>query len=187
MSKSDELERIWLAHRQRNLNAWRYPSKWEVAGYLGTGPIAIISFQPSGDVQFESPQARSFYTRLKENDLADAHIMDVLSSELGVDPHKEKQFFLEQLGVVDPAALLVMGNKRRNWSQPMPWVERYLEGQPFRCTIHSIYHYTKLAPRWGASWAARWDNRLREVLKQVDLESKIAELKTYLEKLPVDR
>jgi hypothetical protein len=168
-TKKEQLEGLWIDHKAFNTGAWKYPERPGVAGYLGTGPVAIVGFQPSGDLDFISPQAIWFYEQLSQRGLGNAHIMDALSSELGVDPEREKAFFLAQLRVIDPTVILVMDMTRSSrWNGALPWVRKFLERDSTPRRVERIYHYTNV--RRSGDWPLRWGLRLDEVVSKLPLD-----------------
>ena len=116
-----------------------------VRGYLGTGPFAIVSDKPSGDVHFQSKQAGPYYSMLKKYGLERAFLADVLNtSDAECDRGEQKALFLTQVEIVRPQVMLVMDmcsrRKKRSdeWrypKSPLPILQQHLDADGFSLEV----------------------------------------------------
>jgi hypothetical protein len=92
-----------LAHRKL-----RHREDCGIRGYLGTGPVAIVSKIPSTDVHFKSNQAKRYYAMLRKHGLQNAFLADAFNSSRGANIEKQQAVFQIQIEIVEPKFMLVM-------------------------------------------------------------------------------
>ena len=123
-----------------------------IRGYLGPGPVAIVSLWPSCDEHFKLDQAKNYYEILKKHGLENAFQADVLNASLEkhnatMNFDEQKALFQVQLEVVQPRVMLVMDSHSyprrsgRGWAGmgPLRDVARHLEGDGFELKVHPEY------------------------------------------------
>lgn len=117
-----------------------------IRGYLGTGPFAIVSEMPSGDVHFKSCQAKLYYQMLQKHGLQEAFLTDGFNSNRLENLEEQKALFQVQVEVVQPRAMLVMDSKSYptrsgDWagSGPLKDVAAHLKADGFELQVHPNY------------------------------------------------
>lgn len=98
-------------------DAWLFPQRRVVSGFLGTGPIVIVGWRPSWSPFSDDGANRQFYEILTEHGLEDAHLTNIVKSrghKGEADPldfalHEE--IFWRELEVISaPFAVVPMGD-----------------------------------------------------------------------------
>ncbi len=94
-------------------NAWFFPQRGTVAGFLGTGPIVIVGRQPAEQSSFPDDGANHlFYEILCEFGLENAHLTDFWKSRRKTgepqppDAGVQESFFDEELRIVAPPCVV---------------------------------------------------------------------------------
>lgn len=169
------------------LQVVRHRPPYGVRGYLGTGPVTIVSDTPSGDVHFKSDQAKLYYANLKAHGLDNAFLTDLFNTRSVRDDDMQQALFLIQIEIVRPVAMLVMVPPERlqphlradgfdfELEKTDPRVGRVVcgsgMGPEFSFDVYRISHYTILRrDRTG------WEKKFRETLSSIP-ELKRAPLK----------
>jgi hypothetical protein len=165
-SKEDKLRALrGYARQNQNIpGAWHYPDDREpcpycpqntirhgpdlgVRGYIGTGPYALVSHVPSGDIHFNSYQAQTYRPILSKYGLSNAFQTDAYNSATWTNREEQQALFQIQIEVVEPSAMLVMDMhsypRRRSdgWAGIgfLPTIERYLGSGPFSFQVQRQY------------------------------------------------
>jgi len=171
------LSELWEWCKQNRESAWKFPEKDGVRGYLGSLPLCIVADSPgnrsrkhrqlalpySNDLDvFTSPWDRRFYESLRKYGLENAHLMHAHISEIP-DLEQDRLVFLQQVEIVKPEALLIMGtNRKKRWGV---WrtVARYLRGwNGARPRMYSMFHYSD---RFVSN--VEWDRTFRSALIEI--------------------
>jgi hypothetical protein len=115
-----------------------------IRGYLGTGPFAIVSDKPSGDVHFQRGQAALYYSKLKTHGLENAFQTDVFNTaNVGRDNDEQQALFLIQIEIVRPTAVLIMDmasrprKRREGWhySGPLQTMQQHFRADGFSFVV----------------------------------------------------
>lgn len=166
MSRKGDLGIIWRYCERKIPGAWKFHSKWGVAGYWGTGPIAIVGDEPSDARAFDGWMAQEFYRAIRAAGLANAHLMDARMTQGAISNRRHRCVFLAQLEVLQPQALLVMdvsGSKKpRSWGA---WanVHRYLAGLQYGFQIIPLHHYAYMSRCGTTNWIHHFQTALGAV------------------------
>jgi hypothetical protein len=99
-------------------DAWLFPQRRAVGGFLGTGPIVIVGWRPSHSPFPDEGANRLFYDILTEYGLENAHLTNVIKSRgRKGDPDPEdlpvhEEIFWRELEITSaPYAVAPMGNE----------------------------------------------------------------------------
>ena len=93
-------------------DAWFFPQRGTVAGFLGVGPVVIVGRRPAWSTFSDEGENRLFYEILGEFGLENAHLTNFLKSrgkrEDPDPPDREVQeaFFDEELRIISPPCLV---------------------------------------------------------------------------------
>jgi uracil-DNA glycosylase len=156
--KQPQLERLAEEISARIPNAWLYPQRGTVQGFLGAGRVMFIGDQPSTGV-FGSAQDLLLYRLLKKYDLADCHLTDLVKTRGKTgEPYPamaiHRRFLDMELDIVRPTRIVAFGQKIHDMLQFS------LAGSGIKIT--PIWHYTYLRRRPDA--VAVFETQLREAI-----------------------
>lgn len=114
---------------------------------MGTGPYAVVSHIPSGDIHFISGQAQTYWRLLTKHGLSNAFQADAFNTQAWGNRDEQKALFQVQIEVVEPTAMLVMDmhsyprRRGQGWAGIgfLPVIEDYLSDGPFAFEVHREY------------------------------------------------
>ena len=163
-SKEEKLRKLRDYARKNVPGAWHYPDDREpcsycpqtatghrpnlgIRGYVGTGPYALVSHVPSGDVHFKSDQAQTYWPLLGKFGLSNALQTDAFNSAKWMNREEQQALFQIQIEVVEPTTMFVMDMhsypRRRSdgWAGIgfLPTIEDYLGSGPFSFEVQRQY------------------------------------------------
>ncbi len=186
--------------RDRIAEVWHYPDDTEpcpyceassgirdcnrpacgVRGYLGTGPLAIVSDTPSRDIHFKSDQAKLYYANLKAHGLETAFLTDLFNTCSVRDDDIQRALFLVQIEIVRPVTMLIMVSAERlqehlrlgvlnfELEKSEPRVGRVMCGSSssigpeFSFDVYRTWHYT-MSRRNRTGWEKKFQETLSSI------------------------
>jgi len=115
-SKTENLEKLRDEILASIPDAWLFPERGRVKGFLGPGPVMLVAERPSTG-HFGGPSDYLLYTLLEKYDAADAHLTDVIkcrgrvgdSYPNDIGPHR--LIFDRELEIVQPTLIVAFGQK----------------------------------------------------------------------------
>ena len=140
-------------------DAWLFPTRGPVFGFLGASPVMLVAERPSTG-QFESRADKLLYSLLEKLGVPDAHLTDVIKSRGRVgDPYpsdisEHRRVFERELAIVQPHLIIAFGQKVYDLLQFT------LAGGG--ATIRTVWHYSYT--RRGADKPAAFEAQLRNAL-----------------------
>lgn len=140
-------------------NAWLFPHRGPVFGFLGTAPVMLVAERPSTG-RFESSADKLLYSLLNKLGVPDAHLTDVIKSRGKVgDPYpsdisEHRRIFDRELDIIQPRLIVAFGQKVYDLLQFT------LAGGS--ATIRTVWHYSYT--RRGADKPGAFEEQLRKAL-----------------------
>lgn len=77
-------------------DAWLFPHRRAVSGFLGTGPVVIVGWRPAWSAFPDDGANKLFYDVLTENGLENAHLTNVVKSRGHKDEPDPEDFALHE-------------------------------------------------------------------------------------------
>jgi len=141
-------------------NAWLFPTKGKVQGFMGTSPVVFVAERPATG-SFRGPGDR-LYALLEKSGAANSHLTDVIKSrgKVGqpypedISPHR--QIFDREMKIVRPHLIVAFGQKVYDLLQFS------LAGSGVK--IRQVWHYS-YAARWHGRGAA-FEKQIQEALQE---------------------
>ncbi|MGI4791922.1 MAG: uracil-DNA glycosylase family protein [Janthinobacterium lividum] len=159
MNKTAKIQQLELLRDEIEAsmtNAWLFPNREPVQGFLGTGSVMFVGERPSTS-NFNCKPARFLYSLLEKHRVPDAHLTDVIKTRAGVnDPYPEDlslywHFLNRELKIIQPRLVIAFGPKVYNILQLSLSVHKLL--------LKQINHYA--STRWGANKENILDEQIR--------------------------
>ncbi len=98
LSKAQLLHQLQQRILAEVKDPWLFPQRGTVSGFLGTGPIVIVGWRPAWSSFPDEGANKLFYDILKENDIEDAHLTNIVKSRGRRDePDPEDLAFHEEI------------------------------------------------------------------------------------------
>lgn len=137
-------------------NAWLFPAREPVQGFLGTGPIMFVGERPSTG-SFMDKQSLLLYSLLEKHGVPNAHLSDVIKTRAkarelypqDMSPHWH--VFNREIEIVQPRVVIAFGQRAYDMLQFS------LSGPNIK--LQQIYHYSYA--RRGKDKADALDEQMR--------------------------
>jgi len=117
LSKAELLHQLQQQITTEVKDAWLFPQRRAVSGFLGTGPVVIVGWRPSWSAFQDDGANKLFYDILTECGLENVHLTNVVKSRGHAgeqDPENlvaHEEIFRRELEIVSaPYAVATMGN-----------------------------------------------------------------------------
>ena len=162
MSKEAQVKQLEILRAEIETtftDAWLFPTRGLVQGFLGNGPVMFVAERPS-TASFNNKPAILLYSLLEKHGVSDAHLTDVIKTRgKGGQPYPEdmaphRHIFDREVEIVKPSIMIALGQKVYDLLQ-FSFAGSGIKVKP-------VWHFS--ATRYGSAKADTFDQQIKEAL-----------------------